>query len=83
MGALVMICIKCGLNKGGEKGYFECPDCNTFSDIIKTVFDRYVKSRQTLDTTVDLSGLGDNTSPIQTINVSNINVVKTDNVLNK
>jgi hypothetical protein len=34
-----MICIKCGLNKGSEKGVFECDDCITFSSIVKTVFE--------------------------------------------
>lgn len=46
-------------------------------------YDRYTKSRQTIDTTVDLSGLTDNSLPIQTINVSNINVVQSENVLDK
>ncbi len=49
----------------------------------KDTFDRYIKSRQTIDTTVDLSGLTDNSLPIQSINVSNINVVQTENVLDK
>ena len=44
-------------------------------------FDRYVKSRQTIDTTVNTDGFDDNSFPVQSIDVSNINVVKTDNVL--
>lgn len=47
----------------------------------RTVFDRYIKSRQSIDTTVDINGLGDNSLPVQIINVSNINVIKTENVL--
>lgn len=34
-----MICIKCGLNKGSEKGFFECDDCSAFSNIVKMVFE--------------------------------------------
>jgi hypothetical protein len=45
------------------------------------IYNRYIKSRQSIDTTVDSSGLEDNSLPVQTINVSNINVVKTENVL--
>ena len=48
---------------------------------IEQTFERYVKSRQTEITTVGEDGLEDNTIPVQSINVSNINVVKTDNVL--
>ncbi len=43
----------------------------------------YIKSRQNINTTVDEFGFNDNTLPVQTINVSNINVIKSDNVLNK
>jgi tartrate-resistant acid phosphatase type 5 len=46
-----------------------------------SLFSRYTKSRQTIDTTVDASGLEDNSLPIQSVNVSNINVVKNENVL--
>jgi len=49
--------------------------------IVEQTFDRYIKSRQTEMTTIGTDGLEDNTLPVQTINVSNINVVKTDNVL--
>lgn len=45
-------------------------------------FERYVRSRQTIDTTLDETGLNDFSLPVQSINVSNINVVKTSNVLN-
>lgn len=48
---------------------------------IQQSFDRYIKSRQTEMTTIGQDGLEDNTIPVQTINVSNINVVKTENVL--
>ena len=48
---------------------------------VEQTYDRYIKSRQTELTTIGEDGLEDNTIPVQTINVSNINVVKTDNVL--
>lgn len=48
---------------------------------IEQTYDRYIKSRQTELTTIGEDGLEDNTLPVQTINVSNINVVRTDNVL--
>lgn len=45
--------------------------------------DRHVKSRQTLDTTVDFDGLSDNSLPVQTTTVSNVNMIKSNNVLEK
>jgi hypothetical protein len=48
---------------------------------VEQLYDRYIKSRQTELTTIGQDGLEDNTLPVQTINVSNINVVKTENVL--
>jgi len=45
-------------------------------------YERYIKSRQTSDTTIDsISGITDNSLPVQTANVSNINVISTTNVL--
>lgn len=48
---------------------------------VEQMYDRYIKSRQTEISTVGEDGLEDNTLPVQTINVSNINVVRRDNVL--
>ena len=45
------------------------------------VYSRYVSSRQTINTTVDVDGLTDNSLPIQTVNVSNIDIIKPNNVL--
>jgi len=36
---LVMICLKCGLNKGSEKGTFVCDDCHNFSNLVQVVFE--------------------------------------------
>lgn len=44
----------------------------------------YVRSRQTVETTIDdKSGLGDASLPIQTIQTSNVNLIKSDNVINQ
>lgn len=48
---------------------------------IEQTYDRYIKSRQTEMTTVGQDGLEDNTLPVQSVNVSNINVIRTENVL--
>jgi hypothetical protein len=48
-----------------------------------TTIDRYISSRQSIDTTVDVAGLEDNTLPVQSINVSNLNATNSDNVLIK
>lgn len=53
----------------------------TYFRSVEQSFDRYIKSRQTETTTIGENGLEDNTLPVQTINVSNINVIRTDNVL--
>jgi len=42
----------------------------------------FIKGRQTVETTVDTGSLGDNSLPVTSINVSNVNVVAGDNVLN-
>ncbi len=47
------------------------------------VFDTYVKSRQTVSSTVGLDGLEDGTLPVQTIETSNVNLVQGDNVINQ
>jgi predicted phosphodiesterase len=57
------------------------PSHQSIDNIVSNIFNRYIKSRQTQDTTVDQSSLEDNSLPVQSINVSNINVVRTDNVL--
>jgi hypothetical protein len=41
----------------------------------------YVRNRQTIESTVGSDGLGDNSLPIESSNVSNVNVVNSDNVL--
>jgi len=41
----------------------------------------YVKGRQTISTTIGLDGIDDGTFPVQTINVNNVNIVNSDNVL--
>lgn len=51
------------------------------SSLMEFSYNRYKKSSQTIDTTVDSNGFDDKTLPIQSVNVSNVNVVKTDNVL--
>lgn len=43
----------------------------------------YVKSRQTSYTTIGKDGLENGSSPIESTNVSNVNVVKSENVLNR
>ena len=44
----------------------------------------YVRGRQTVNTTIDdKSGLGDASLPVQTIQTSNVNLVKSDNVINQ
>ena len=43
--------------------------------------DAFTKSRQTVKTTVGEDGLGDNSYPVVSINTSNVNVVKSDNVI--
>jgi hypothetical protein len=43
----------------------------------------YVRSRQTVETTIDdKSGIGDASLPVQTIQTSNINLIKSNNVIN-
>ena len=42
----------------------------------------YVRNRQTIASTVGLDGLEDGTSPVQPIQVGNLNLVQTDNVIN-
>lgn len=41
----------------------------------------FVKGKQTIDTTINKDRLGDNSLPITTLNVSNVNVIATDNIL--
>jgi hypothetical protein len=42
----------------------------------------YHRNRQRIDTTVGLDGLNDGTPPIQTVQVGNLNLIQTDNVIN-
>lgn len=42
----------------------------------------FIKGRQTINTTIGTGSLGDNSLPITSNNVSDVNVVRTDNVLN-
>jgi len=57
--------------------------CMSFGQLITFVdeFDRYVKGKQTVNTTVNENGLTDGSLPVQSINVSNINIIRTENVL--
>lgn len=57
------------------------PDNIGYEKTFIPIFDKYIKSKQTSDTTVDETGFSDNSLPVQSINVSNINVFKSDNVL--
>ena len=41
----------------------------------------YVKGRQTIDSTINLSGIDDGTFPVETFNVSNVNVRNQGNVI--
>ena len=43
----------------------------------------FVKGRQTTDTTIGLDGLNDGSYPVTTIDVGNVNVIRSDSVLNK
>ena len=43
----------------------------------------YRRNQQTIDTTVGLDGLTDNSAPIQSVQVSNLNLIQTDNVINR
>lgn len=42
----------------------------------------YRRNQQTIDTTVGMDGLTDGTPPIQTVQVGNLNLIQTDNVIN-
>lgn len=42
----------------------------------------YRRNQQTIDTTVGLDGLSDGTPPVQTVQVGNLNLIQTDNVIN-
>mgnify|MGYP001560620650 FL=1 len=42
----------------------------------------FTRGKQTADTTVGNDGLGDNSTPVTSINTSNVNVIKSENVLN-
>lgn len=44
--------------------------------------DSYFRNRQTIDTTIGSDGLEDGSSPVQTVQVGNLNLVQTDNVIN-
>ena len=65
-----------------KKIHFSPVSFSTINGYTNISGSRYIKSRQTLKTTVNLDGLEDNTVPIQSINVSNINIVRNDNVIN-
>jgi hypothetical protein len=41
----------------------------------------YVKGRQTIDTTINLGGISDGTFPVESFNVSNVNVKNSSNVI--
>jgi hypothetical protein len=43
----------------------------------------YIRSQQTAETTVGVDGLGDNTFPVETTEVGNVNLVQSDNVINQ
>lgn len=47
------------------------------------VFRPYTKNQQTIDTTIGVDGITDGTLPVQSFDVSNINLVKSDNVINQ
>lgn len=42
----------------------------------------YRRNQQTIDTTVGTDGLADGTPPVQTVQVGNLNLIQTDNVIN-
>ncbi len=42
----------------------------------------YRRNQQTIDTTVEINGLADGTAPVQSVQVGNLNLIQTDNVIN-
>jgi hypothetical protein len=49
--------------------------------ITSTTSSIFVKSRQSMETTISENGLDDGSLPVQSTNVSNVNVINVDNVL--
>jgi hypothetical protein len=43
----------------------------------------YRRNQQTIDTTVGLDGLEDGSAPVQAVQVGNLNLIQTDNVINR
>lgn len=48
-----------------------------------TISESYIRSQQTIYTTIETAGLEDGTIPVQSFNVSNVNLVQSDNVINQ
>jgi hypothetical protein len=43
----------------------------------------YYRNQQTIDTTVGVDGLEDGSAPVQSVQVGNLNLIQTDNVINR
>jgi len=66
-----------------KRNLFSLFNIKTYGIVNKGVTtDSYFRNRQTINTTVGKDGLEDGSSPIQTIQVGNLNLVQTDNVIN-
>ena len=66
-----------------KRNLFSLYNIKTYGVLNKSVTsDSYFRNRQTINTTVGKDGLEDGSSPIQTIQVGNLNLIQTDNVIN-
>lgn len=65
-----------------KRSYFSLERYISYGDENKAVVTQvYQKGRQTNETTIGLNGLGDGSDPVQTTVVSNVDIVKSDNVI--
>lgn len=48
-----------------------------------SIYDSYVRNQQTMFTTIGPGGLTNGTSPVETMIVSNVNVIQSDNIINQ
>jgi hypothetical protein len=66
-----------------KRDLFSLYSLRTFGMVNRTVTSgSYVRNRQTISTTVGPDGLEDGTPPVQSVQVGNLKLVQTDNVIN-
>ncbi|HQI44647.1 MAG TPA: hypothetical protein PLC59_01020 [Bacteroidales bacterium] len=65
-----------------KRGYFSMERFTSYGQIGKiNISSSYQRGRQTANTTIGFNGISDGSDPVQVVQVTNINLIKTDNII--